>query len=226
MDNEYSRCNSLKEADIHANGEIGAYAFWHCDSLESVIIGEGIQHVGYRAFYECASLKEIVFESSTTSSAKGNDRRMAASTTQTTIGKQAFANCTELATAVLSDQVTSIGDEAFLNDSKLRIIYLLSTTPPTLGTDWIKGVADDCVIYVPEGAEDDYKTAGLSGYDVQGCDPTGVKTVDGVADQDSVVSVYGLNGKCVYRGKQSGMSLRPGLYVVKSATSTRKVVVR
>ena len=38
---------------------ISDYAFSSCTELESVVVGSNVERVGYRAFAECTSLKEI-----------------------------------------------------------------------------------------------------------------------------------------------------------------------
>ena len=58
---------------------IGERAFYDCDSLESIVIPNGVTTIGNSAFYECYSLKSIVIPNSVT-----------------TIGNYAFTDCYSL----------------------------------------------------------------------------------------------------------------------------------
>ena len=41
--------------------EIASEAFYNCDSLTSVVIGDSVRSIGERAFYNCYSLKNIYY---------------------------------------------------------------------------------------------------------------------------------------------------------------------
>lgn len=58
---------------------IGSYAFYDCDSLVIVTIGNGVENIGDLAFYNCDSLSSIIVPESVTS-----------------IGEKAFVYCYEL----------------------------------------------------------------------------------------------------------------------------------
>ena len=56
--------DSLQAVVITSGESIGDYAFAWCDSLTSVTIGEGVTSIGYRAFYNCYRLVEVINKSS------------------------------------------------------------------------------------------------------------------------------------------------------------------
>ena len=70
--------------------------YGHADAINSVIISDGITHIGNRAFSGCSALTEITIPDSVTN-----------------IGSSAFYGCTALAEIALPDSVTSIDNDAF-----------------------------------------------------------------------------------------------------------------
>ena len=52
---------TLPESYNGKNYEIYEHAFSDCDSLTSVVIGEGVTSIGYAAFYNCTSLTSIKY---------------------------------------------------------------------------------------------------------------------------------------------------------------------
>ena len=75
---------------------IGDYAFYYCDNLTSVSIGNSVTTIGDAAFGDCTNLTSVVIPDSVT-----------------TIGDAAFGDCTNLTSVVIPDGVTTIGDSAF-----------------------------------------------------------------------------------------------------------------
>ena len=53
--------NSLITVTI-ISGNIGDYAFYRCESLQTVTIGEGVTSIGERAFYRCTGLETVYYE--------------------------------------------------------------------------------------------------------------------------------------------------------------------
>ena len=97
--------------------EIAYKAFYNCDSLTSVVIGDSVTSIGYQAFYSCNSLTGVVIPDSVTS-----------------IEDYAFHSCTGLTSVVIGDSVTSIGKEAFYGCHKLVEVINHSTLNIRAGT--------------------------------------------------------------------------------------------
>lgn len=89
---------------------IGAYAFYGCIRLNSVVIGSGVTSIGDHAFYGCTKLNSIVIGSGVTS-----------------IGDYAFFGCTKLNSVVIGNAVTYIGDHAFNGCTSLTGINVKNT---------------------------------------------------------------------------------------------------
>jgi len=77
----------------------------------------------------------------------------------TSIGKEAFYNCTGLTSVTIPGSVTSIGWYAFYMCSGLTSVTCFATTPPQLNTDVFVGVNKSIPLYVPVGSISAYKSA-------------------------------------------------------------------
>jgi len=75
---------------------IGAYSFFACTGLTSVVIPDTVTHIMNDAFYNCWSLTNVVF---------GNNLCI--------IGKRAFNGCSKLQNVNLPNSVENINDMAF-----------------------------------------------------------------------------------------------------------------
>ncbi|MBQ2740894.1 MAG: leucine-rich repeat domain-containing protein [Clostridia bacterium] len=99
---------SLKEVRITCGG-IDQYAFYGCNSLTSVVIGDGVTSIGDYAFATCSSLTNVVIPDSVTS-----------------IGIQAFYSC-GLTNVEIGGGVMSIGKEAFYKCGNLASVTFKDT---------------------------------------------------------------------------------------------------
>ena len=159
--------NSIKKIE---NGtgvtSIGNNAFRYCYSLSSITIPDGVTSIGNNAFQYCYSLSSITIPDTVTSignSAFQYCYSLSSITIPdgvTSIGGGAFQYCYSLSSITIPDTVTSIGTQAFQNCYGLGSIKFTSTTPPTVSNSnaW-SGVTTDCIIYVPAGSLNAYKSA-------------------------------------------------------------------
>jgi len=105
-DHAFYGCDALKRVSI-GNGvtSIGVSAFSHCSALTSVVLGNSVTSIGDYAFNGCSALTDISIPDSVTS-----------------IGYSAFSHCSALTSVVLGNSVTSIGNYAFNGCSALTDI--------------------------------------------------------------------------------------------------------
>ena len=86
---------------------IGSDAFFECEDLTSVVIGNSVTSIGEWAFNNCSGLTSVVIGNSVTS-----------------IGERVFAGCSGLTSVVIGNSVTSIGYYAFGGCSGLTSIEI------------------------------------------------------------------------------------------------------
>ena len=86
---------------------IGSYAFYNCDSLTSVTIGNSVTSIAEGAFYYCSKLTSVTIGNSVTS-----------------IGDWTFYGCDSLTSVTIPDSVISIGSYAFYYCSKLTSVTI------------------------------------------------------------------------------------------------------
>ena len=115
----------------------------YSNMLKRVEVGSSVISVEDYAFNNCYSLSSVVIPDGVTS-----------------IGSSAFYNCCSLSSVVIPDSVTSIGARVFSNCYGVKEYHCKPLTPPTLSnTSAFSGIPSDCIIYVPVGSLEAYKTA-------------------------------------------------------------------
>ena len=140
----FNYCCSLTSITIPDGvTRIGSYAFYNCFSLTSITIPDGVTSVGNSAFYNCFSLTSITIPDGITS-----------------IAENVLYSCHSLTSITIPDGVTSIGRTAFFECGSLAKLRFEATVPPTASiASLFNYVPKDCIISVPVGSLEAYKTA-------------------------------------------------------------------
>ena len=86
---------------------IGNYAFEKCNTIETIVIPDGVISIGNYAFDSCTNLRSITLSNGVES-----------------IGNYAFDSCTNLQYITLPDSVKSIGERAFRSCDSLESIKI------------------------------------------------------------------------------------------------------
>ncbi len=89
------------------DGEIPANAFFECASIREIILPAGVTAIGRRAFYGCEKLAEIVIPDSVTA-----------------IGDDAFHGCIRLTELTVGAGVTTLGVQVFMDCLSLKAVTL------------------------------------------------------------------------------------------------------
>ena len=107
----FENCISLEYITIPSNvTSIYSNVFKGCAKLRTVIMPEGVSHIGVSAFEGCSSLNNIILPSSIK-----------------TISGRAFADCKELSDINIPDGVETIEWDCFENCSSLKTVSIPST---------------------------------------------------------------------------------------------------
>ena len=135
---------------------IGANAFQYCRYLTSVTISESVTSIGESAFYGGSNLTSVNIPNGVTRIENNvfcycsHLTSITIPSSVTSIGVKAFQNCINLASIIIPSGVTSIERGAFNSCRGLTEIYVLATTPPSLGSDAFLNVSTDIPVYVPD----------------------------------------------------------------------------
>ncbi|MCD8323364.1 MAG: leucine-rich repeat domain-containing protein [Clostridiales bacterium] len=108
----HDSCGSIRTLVI-ADGitHIGALSFYQCTALTAVTLSDSVVSIGNVAFSECSSLCTVTFGSSLSS-----------------IGKSAFEGCTSLSAVRFPSSLVSLGERAFFRCSSLGGAVLPEST--------------------------------------------------------------------------------------------------
>ena len=123
--------------------EVGGYACYQCVGLKSVSFLSKATTIGQYAFHGCYTLSSINIPDDIT-----------------TINQYTFCYGYALTQLIIPEDVTSIGANAFSNCCTMSEYHFKIATPPTLAnSNAFTGINSGCIIYVPQGSLNAYKTA-------------------------------------------------------------------
>ena len=129
---DYNRiyANAVKAVKLGENVTIGAYAFYNCYSLTSIIIPSNVTIIGTYAFYNCGSLTSVTIPSNVTRINTyafyncGSLSSVTIPSNVTSIDTYAFYYCCSLTSITIPSNVTSIGSNVFSNCDSLTSITI------------------------------------------------------------------------------------------------------
>lgn len=250
----FSGCSGLTSVSIGNNVKSIEYgAFYECTGLTSFAIPNSVTALGGNAFYGCSGLKSITLSNSLISIETGTFSGCTGLTSISvpngvnTIKSEAFFDCSGLTSVTIAHSVNSISEYAFYGCISLGEIHSNNPIPPTLkGSGAFQGVnKTTCILYVPKGSYDSYRATNywseflnIVEEDVS----TSVKDisyrnitvyashnkVNIETDETISVSIYYVSGKKVFEGVVGNKTVIPlngGVYIVRTANESRKVIV-
>ena len=115
---------------------IGNNAFFGCSILTSITIGNSVTSIGDQAFYGCSALTSVTIKSNSIVSTNRNSSnslknifgdqvtKYVIGEGVTSIGDNAFNNCSSMTSMTIPNSVTSIGDMAFNGCSGLTSVSI------------------------------------------------------------------------------------------------------
>lgn len=153
-------CSGLTDLNIpNSVMSIGGYAFYGCSGLTNMTIGSLVTNIGSEAFYGCSALTSIKVQIDDISSfcnnavvglikssfgrsvllidGNGNEiHEISVPADVTSIGDQAFQNCTGLISVVMPNSVTSIGSYAFWGCNNLTNVVIPTSVTSITGSSF------------------------------------------------------------------------------------------
>lgn len=109
--NLYLKNNPVKELIIPSDvSKIYPYAFYNCESITSINIGNGLSEIGDRAFYGCKNVQHVTIGDGVES-----------------IKDYAFCDCSSLVDITIPESLTNIGKCAFYGRDRLCDVYYRGT---------------------------------------------------------------------------------------------------
>lgn len=196
----FRSCENLTGITIpNTISSIGNYMFRGCSKLGHVTIEDGntILELGYNyngydycgLFYDCPieSLylgRNLSYISDSSHGhapfAKKGIKEVTIGNSVTSIGENAFYNCSKLTSLTIPNSVTSIGSSAFSGCSGLTSLYSLNTTPPKIiSNNFTTNQYMTLNVFVPQEALEAYQSADSwkDFWNLQGFDATGLENV-------------------------------------------------
>ena len=141
----FLNCSGLKSVTVTEGvTEIGDYAFAQCGALQTVTMRNNSPlQVGAGAFLRCSSLSNVNWQSSKNLEGRGG---------LTSLGTNAFAQCTSLTNIMLPGAVESLGTTIFDGCTSINSITVTSDQPLTLNGDPF-ALDSSVTIYVPSSGQ-------------------------------------------------------------------------
>lgn len=212
---------------------IGAYAI-ACDNLTAITIPSKVTTIGKAAFLGSSALTSITIPASVTS-----------------VGEQAFIYCFALETLTISSSTTSFSVYSFYFCNALKTIYCLDVKPATLANGSFLGVTTVTDVFVPTSAAVTAYKANSTWYGyfpgsiiktntTTGLEATNSRqvkvypTLEGIVVDGTPagekITLYNLQGVLLQSIQSKGgrlvlQTVRNGIYLVKTATKTVKVIL-
>ncbi len=172
----------------------------------SLVLEEGITHIGNYAFYYCT----------------GFNGDLTIPNSVTTIGEYAFQDCSGFTGSLtIPNSVTSIGNYAFKNCYGFTEVYSLAETAPALGTEafpMFKDINPNTTLYYPTSGEQSYNAKGWFNYFSKsiGLDKCGDNLYWNV-DDTNTLTIFGTGA--MYDYEYSGDNISPWKKLETAPTS-------
>lgn len=142
------------------------------------------------------------------------------------IANGAFKNSSVVSVDIPAS-IVYVGHNAFAGCASLRTISICAATPPSaVATSFDDNHYSDVLLNLPFGSESLYAGDDVWGRFANTMGFDDVEMTEADASGDASVEIFNLEGVCIHRGPLDATVLQPGIYIVRTATATRKLHVR
>ena len=138
--------------------ELGTFVFYHTEISEVFKLSSQVSSLPDSCFKE-ASIPDMAFLKNITiignscfTFSKIIKPHYLDLSKVTYIGKEAFRYCINIQTIELSSSIQNIGDEAFVDDRNMKLLFM-SYSPIKIDANCFVGMEDDTILYVPKGSK-------------------------------------------------------------------------
>ncbi len=162
----------IKTLSVDNAGNIGEYAFYGCDSLQAVTLGESITNIEKSSFESCSALTKMTIPNSVITLGEYCFRKCTSMQSVelgnglTTIEKGAFTGCSALSSISIPSSVTKVSDYVFSNcTSMTKVVIEDRTEALSLGSNDSNPLFANCPlnsVYI--GGKISYSTSSSWGY--------------------------------------------------------------
>ena len=212
------------EGTAYSVTSIGNKAFYDCDGLTSVTIGNSVTSIGTRTFSGCTRLTSVTIPNSVTSIGRyafygcSGLTSVTIPNSVTSIGDYAFDGCSGLTSVTIGSGVKNIYSSAFANCPELLDVYCYAEKVPSTKSDAFDGSYPEYAnLHVPAASIESYKAKtpwSKFGNNVALTEEeTGIEEVK-TENANVKTAVYDLSGRRVQKA-QKGIYIQNGKLMVK-----------
>ena len=226
----------LLESAIIAGGsqEMGSSILYRCPNLKYVELPDGLESLTQYMLYGCTSLKTVKFGSglkyiTESSLADCGFEELTIPEGVTKIDTYACLYNSQLITLELPSTLNRISSGSFESCGNLTTIIVKALTPPNAGNVFNDPqVYANATLVVPDGTADLYRTANEWSKFQKIRESSGIESVGADAAPTFPADIYTTGGTLVrsQATEEELHSLIPGIYIVRSAAGTTKIVIR
>ncbi len=219
-------CTSLKSLDLGNVETIKNTAFFGCSSLTDITWSEKLTAIDWNVFYDCSSITELNLPASLL-----------------TVDDYSFSDMSALRTVKVGKEALSFGANCFEGCTALEAFYCEAATPPALGSAAFANTSQaSATLYVPAESKTAYSDAsqwknfgqiadinsGISDIENGIFTVTADKVCFGQrVDRADLFSTSGQMTRTVVNADEMPLTgLHPGVYIVRAAGASVRIVVR